>query len=209
MTSNKILNTLDIYEDNSDIDDNIDIDIVNNDENDDSLTDTPENIRQINGSKHSLNNKWIMWYHHSRNNWKIDGYKKIFIINTIKDFWDLHNNIEKIGGINNMHFFLMRENVEPIWEHPGNKTGGCWSFKIPSEQAFDLWQKLGVYMIGETMSSLPLLINGISICLKNPATSVIKIWNNNSKYNSINLLPHNIIDEYGYNIIYKAHIPEY
>jgi len=200
---------LNIYDDNSDIDENIDISIIDEKKDNDELTDTPENIKQLNGSKYPLHSKWVLWYHHTRNNWKIDGYRKIFTMSTIKDFWDLHNNLDKIGGINNMHFFLMRDDIEPIWEHASNKTGGCWSFKIPSEYANELWLKLAMYMVGETMSSLPLLINGISICLKNPATSVIKIWNNNSKYNSINLLPHDIIEEYGYNIIYKAHIPEY
>ena len=44
---------------------------------------------------------------------------------------------------------------------------------------------------------------------KNPTTSVVKIWNNNYKENSIKNLPNDILNEYGYNIIYKAHIPEY
>ena len=73
---------------------------------------------------------WHLWYHHELDNWKISGYRKIFTINTISDFWDLHNNIEYIGGINNQNFFLMRDGVEPIWEDPKNRNGGCWSIKL-------------------------------------------------------------------------------
>ena len=54
-----------------------------------------------------------------------------------------------------------------------------------------------------------LLVNGLSICAKNTSTSVLKIWINDNKKNSIQNLPTDILNEYGFNIIYKSHIPEY
>ena len=27
--------------------------------------------------------------------------------------------------------FVMRDNVDPLWEHEENIKGGCWSLKIP------------------------------------------------------------------------------
>ena len=53
------------------------------------------------------------------------------------------------------------------------------------------------------------IINGISICTKNYNTSVVKIWISDSNENNIENLPINLLNEYGFNIIYKSHIPEY
>jgi len=161
------------------------------------------------GSNCKLLNEWYIWYHHEKNNWKIDGYKKIYEINNIKDFWDFNNNINDLGGINSQHFFMMKKNVHPIWEDENNKSGGCWSIKIPVIKSFDLWLKLSMYIIGETLIDDEYLINGLSICAKNSNTAVIKIWNNDSSKHSLKLLPQEIINEYGFNIIYKSHIPEY
>ena len=66
-----------------------------------------------------------------------------------------------------------------------------------------------MYIVGETITTELGIVTGLSICAKNPITSVIKIWNNNNKKNSIELLPRDILNEYGFNIIYKSHIPEY
>ena len=104
---------------------------------------------------------------------------------------------------------MMRENVTPIWEDPKNKNGGCWSIKIPMEKSYELWIKLSMYLIGETITNDDFLVNGISICPKNTSTSVVKIWIDDNYKSSIQNLPTEILNEYGFNIIYKAHIPEY
>lgn len=195
-----------IVEMSYDSDSDTSVDISDDNEDDDEY-DVSEEAAD-NGSEYPLSSEWCLWYHHSRDNWKIDGYRKIYTIHNIKEYWDFHNNIDKIGGINSQHFFLMRDNIEPIWEHPKNKKGGCWSFKVSANKALDLWMKISMYMIGETLTAKPDLINGLSICLKNNQ-SVIKIWNSDSKENSIDLLPDDIKNEYGFNILYKANIPEY
>lgn len=61
------------------------------------------------GDKYQFNTNWEIWYHHSLNDWSVNGYKKIWNINNIKTFWEFHNNIDCIGGINNLHFFMMRK----------------------------------------------------------------------------------------------------
>ena len=179
--------------------------------------DTEENILENyldkdyedSGHDSKFNEEWDIWYHHIKNNWKIDGFNKIFKITSIKEFWDFNNNINLLGGINSHHFFMMRKNVTPIWEDPVNKDGGCWSIKIPTEKSLELWTKLSAYIVGENLVKESNLVNGISICAKNPITSVVKIWNSDTKKNSIKLLPVDILNEYGFNIIYKSHIPEY
>lgn len=161
------------------------------------------------GENYELDYSWEIWYHHIKNNWKVDGFNNIFTITNIKEFWDFNNNTNILGGINSHHFFMMRTGINPIWEDEQNKYGGCWSIKIPTEKSLELWTKLSTYIVGGHITSDKDIINGISICAKNPVTSVVKIWNNNNKLNSIELLPVDILNEYGFNIIYKSHIPEY
>ena len=156
-----------------------------------------------------LNSSWVLWYHHEKNNWKINGYRKIYKIDTIKDFWELYKNFDRIGGINNQHFFLMREGIEPIWEDEANKQGGCWSFKKMENESAEIWEDLTIRIVGETLLEDNSEINGLSICLKRQSNSVIKIWNKNSKNNCKSLIHKDILNKYGKEILYIAHIPEF
>ena len=177
----------------------------NSDFEESDIEDTEEEVECVN----KLESKWNIWYHHQKNNWKLDSYKNIFEIGSVKSFWDFNNNIDLVGGINSQHYFMMREGITPIWEDEKNKKGGCWSIKIPMEKSYELWIKLSMYIIGETITNSEKLVNGISICPKNASTSVVKIWINDNSNSSIQNLPTEILNEYGFNIIYKAHIPEY
>jgi len=158
--------------------------------------------------EHKLNNKWNLWYHHEKDNWNISGFKKIYSITTIKDFWKLYNNWDKIGGINNKHFFIIKDKINPIWEDKSNIKGGCWSYKISQYQSKELWEDLSIYLIAEELSKNTDDIVGLSICLKKNNYSVIKIWNKDSKKNSLSFLNEKILKKWGMNIIYIAHMPE-
>lgn len=155
-----------------------------------------------------LNNTWNIWYHHEKDNWKLSGYKQIYTIKTISDFWKFYNNWDTVGGISNKHFFLMKDNITPIWEDPDNINGGCWSYKIQEEDAPELWEDLSVYLIcNQLCPTINDELVGLSICLKKNNNIVIKIWNKNSKNNSLKLINENIIKKWGIDIIYIAHMP--
>jgi hypothetical protein len=162
-----------------------------------------------------LYTEWNLWYHHELNNWRVDGYRKIFHVKNIKEFWDLHNNIDCLGGISNQHFFLMRENVLPIWEDSANRNGGSWSIKLNDiSNVYNIWLKLAMLMVGENIIKdeklkQNKLVIGLSINLRNQNTCIIKIWNRDSSLCSIKLLNDDIIKEFGYNIIYKKNMIEY
>jgi len=159
--------------------------------------------------KTKLPREWALWYHHDKDNWKVSDFKKIYNIITPEDYYQLSNNWIKINdGINQKHFFMMQNGISPIWEDPQNKKGGCWSFKVPAIQAQDLWDDLSLYMVTENLSSIVNSITGLSICLKKNNYSVVKIWNKNSKDNSLSLLNENILKKWGMDIIYIAHIAE-
>ena len=153
-------------------------------------------------------NKWSLWYHHEKDNWKISGYKKIYDICNSTNFWKLQNNWDKIKGINYKHYFLMKNNIVPIWEDEQNINGGCWSFKVNEEQTLNLWIDLSVYLVCEQLLNNNDDIVGISTCLKKNNNSVIKIWNKNSKNSSLNNINKDIIKKWGTDIIYIAHMPE-
>jgi len=153
-------------------------------------------------------NNWTIWYHNSKDDWTINGYKKLYTIKNIEDYWKLYNNWDKLGTINNKHFFIMKNEITPIWEDKNNKNGGCWSYKVTENMAQQLWDDLSLYLVTEQLSSIENDIVGLSACLKKNNFSVIKIWNKESKNNSLNLLANEILKKYGHDIIYIAHMPD-
>jgi hypothetical protein len=159
-------------------------------------------------SNTKLNNKWTLWYHHEKDNWKLSGYKKIYDIITVGDFWRLYNNWQKIKGINSKHYFLMKNDITPLWEDNENINGGCWSFKVHEDQAEKLWTELSIYLVCQVIINNSDDSIGLSICLKKNNNSVIKIWNKDSKNNSLNIINKDIIKNWGTDIIYIAHMPD-
>jgi hypothetical protein len=157
----------------------------------------------------NLTNKWTIWYHHEKDNWTISGYKKIYEIKTVGEFWKFYNNWDLVGGVINKHFFIMSDGIIPIWEDPKNINGGCWSFKIQEEYADELWEDLSTFMVcNKLLPSIENEIVGLSICSKKNNNIVIKVWNKNSKINSLKLLNENILKKWGMDIIYIAHMPD-
>lgn len=154
-----------------------------------------------------FNDTWNIWYHHSKDNWTINGYRKIYTINNAFDFWQLYNNWESLGGVYSRHFFIMKNNVKPIWEDTMNLKGGCWSYKINDNMASDLWEELSVLMVtNELVNNTNIL--GLSIAIKKYNTCVIKIWNDDSNKNSIKHINKNILKKWGTDIIYIAHMTD-
>jgi len=154
----------------------------------------------------NLNSKWTLWYHHEKDNWKISGFKKIYEINNVGEFWKLHNNWDKLKGIQSKHFFLMRDNIYPIWEDPVNLNGGCWSYQIHEDQAEKIWNDLASYLVCEQIINNSDEAVGISACLRKNNNFVIKIWNTDTKNNSLSQINKNIIKKWGLDIIYIAHM---
>jgi hypothetical protein len=153
---------------------------------------------------HLLNTKWILWFHNPLdNNWNIDSYINIATITSIEDFWGIYNNIDsKI--IENGMLFLMRDKIEPLWEHTENINGGSWSFKIPKENIKSIWDEISINLCIENVSNNDKnIINGISISPKKKF-SILKIWNKNKNIDSIENL--NKLDILSYDeSLYKPH----
>ena len=150
---------------------------------------------------------WEVWYHHTKDIWTIEGYKNIFNINNGLDFWKLYNNWNCVGGVTAKHFFLMKNDIMPIWEDPRNTNGGCWSFKVADNMAADLWEDLSILLVTDELVEGCEVV-GLSISVKKNNTSVVKIWNTDSANHSIKHINKNILKKWKTDIIYIAHMPE-
>ena len=157
----------------------------------------------------NLKHNWCIWYHHEKDNWKLSGYKQIYKIDTISDFWKFYNNWDKVGGVTSKHFFIMKNNITPTYEDSENINGGCWSFIVQEDQADQLWEDLSVYLVCDKLCPTILDdITGLSIRLGKNNKTVVKIWNKNSNNNSLKLINENILKKWGMDIIYIVHIAD-
>ena len=66
---------------------------------------------------------------------------------------------------------------------------------------------LSLFLITNQISNLEDDILGLSICQKKNNYSVIKIWNKNSKNNSLTNINKDILKKWGIDIIYISHMP--
>jgi len=172
-----------------------------------------------------LDNKYSVWKHNIKNDWSINGYKCIYNFEDGVQFWQLFNNWNNLGTIFDKPLFIMKNNIQPIWEDENNKNGGCWSFKVFNNNAEELWEELATLfitnniLVNKTVSVSSDVrtfkmthssnkndeINGISITVKKNNYCVIKIWNKNNTQNSINNLNKIILAKWGTDIIYISH----
>jgi translation initiation factor 4E len=150
---------------------------------------------------------WNIWYHHIKDNWTIDGYKQIYKIDNGIAFWQFYNNIDSFGGITAKHFFLMKNDIQPIWEDEANIKGGCWSFKVVDSMVGELWEDLSVFIVTDELV-IDTTCLGLSVAVKKNNTCVVKIWNDDSNKNSIKHINKNILKKWGTEIIYIAHMAE-
>ena len=109
--------------------------------------------------------------------------------------------------VENGMFFLMREDIHPIWEDPKNRDGGCWSFKIYKKYIPNTWLDLSVHTVAESLTRKTTesnLITGVSISPKK-SFSIIKIWNNNSSKKENRIITDKISNLQLNECLYKAH----
>ena len=63
-----------------------------------------------------LNNEYTLWYHNPNDtNWTQDSYHQILSFTNLQEFWTLDYFITQ-EMIEEGMFFIMREEVLPIWE---------------------------------------------------------------------------------------------
>ena len=159
---------------------------------------------------HPLYDKWVLWAHLPHDtDWSLKSYKKIMTVTSIAEMVALYAVIpEKL--VKNCMLFLMREGINPTWEDPANKEGGCFSFKVSNKTVPTVWKRLSYVMVGETLSNnhrMSKVINGITISPKR-SFCIVKIWMRNCTIQN----PSKLTEIPGLSVqgcIFKRHKPEY
>ena len=135
-----------------------------------------------------LDDSYTLWLHNVfDNDWSINGYKKIYTFNTLEDAISLIENINS-ELVEKTMFFLMKNNIKPIWEDEKNYNGGCFSYKINNIYIYKVWKNLVYRLIGNTINednNIIKNITGLSISPKK-TYCIIKIWISNSDKKIIN-----------------------
>lgn len=110
---------------------------------------------------------WTLWSHNIyEKKWTIDTYNKIKIF--FKDNYSLHIK-------ENNTYFLMKEDILPIWEDESHKNGGIWSFKIKNKMDKSIWHKIVNNVISGNFFKHIENVNGISYHPKKNI-DIFKIW---------------------------------
>jgi hypothetical protein len=126
-----------------------------------------------------LNNTYNVWFHDANNtDFSINSFYNIAKFDNIKDYLiinqTLRNNYKML--LNGM-FFIMKDEIKPLWNDDSNRDGGCISWKIDKHDSLNYWENLLLLLI---TNNLPLEfnkygINGISINPKKNC-NIIKVW---------------------------------
>lgn len=133
---------------------------------------------------HELSDKWVLWAHLPHDtNWSVKSYTRIMGFNTAEDAVSLTEAVPEVV-IKNCMLFLMRHQINPVWEDPANKDGGCFSFKVPNKNVVRAWRTLSYAIAGGSIASDQALysdICGVTISPKR-AFCIIKIWMRGCKH---------------------------
>tara|TARA_B100001121_G_C18679971_1_gene618084 strand:+ start:661 stop:1191 length:531 start_codon:yes stop_codon:yes gene_type:complete len=136
-----------------------------------------------------LNDEWTLWAHLPHDtNWNLDSYKKISDINSVESALMLFENLPEVM-IKNCMLFLMRKGIQPIWEDPKNRNGGCFSYKINNKIVPNCWKSLSYILLGETLTNEKIsnIVTGITISPKKNFC-IIKIWLSNCDNNDPSII---------------------
>lgn len=159
---------------------------------------------------HVLNNAWTLWAHLPHDtDWSVNSYKKINTFETVEAAITL---CETLPGkmIKNCMLFLMRENIQPTWEDPKNRDGGCFSYKVNNKTVGATWKALSYIMVGETLSANSRLMNSITGITISPKKNfcIIKIWLSGCEFQDASLI-NNICGLTSHGCLFKKHLPAY
>ena len=98
-------------------------------------------------------------------------------------------------------FFLMKNDILPIYEDKNNINGGYWSIKISNENILKTWIDLSIELIRGNLDKKN-IISGITLSYKKKFY-IIKIWITNKKYNNLSYLNLNNININKEDILYN------
>ncbi|KAH7166147.1 translation initiation factor eIF 4e-like domain-containing protein [Dactylonectria macrodidyma] len=112
-------------------------------------------------------------------------------IESVQDFWRYNNNTPVDNIKMRESIYLFKAGFRPIWEDRRNILGGSWTFRVPKSIGPDVWNRVQLLAIGETLQSVlddedQLCGVGLSVRFN---SHLISIWHRDaSKQNSIDAI---------------------
>jgi hypothetical protein len=154
-----------------------------------------------------LKDKWTLWYHAQDNeNWDESSYKNIYEFSDLVSYFKFQNSFIYLPQFLNGYYFLMRNDIMPIWEDSKNREGGCYSIRVNKDLVDQFFWDFFTHILCDSFLQKDNdTINGISVVPKK-FNAIIKIWNNNSKVNSISLFHKHYRDYFINDISYRPHL---
>lgn len=131
---------------------------------------------------------WVMSYHlNSSTSYRPSDFIKILTVANLKEFWGLHNNLDKVHMLKDNNYYLFRQGITPTREDVKNRNGSIISIQFPDEIMIPAWTCLAGCVIGETFAQTKGSINGLAIkyirenkksrkAIYNGSFALIKIW---------------------------------
>lgn len=144
---------------------------------------------------HETTHKWTLWSHFPHDKkWTEASYTKIVVCSTIEEVIIINESLPD-GLLKNCMLFWMKNDIFPMWEHPLNRHGGVFKYRIPNKNIRDAWRNLSFATIGNTISENKHFahnnINGITISPKK-GFCIIKIWLATCDYRHASIISSNI-----------------
>ncbi len=147
-------------------------------------------------SYNCFTHSWKLWYHSPSNaDWSVNSYGKITDFNNVETCKTICQNHLNENLLTSCMFFIMKNDIKPVWEDDNNKDGGCFSFKLQNKIVHNSWNTLVYKTLGETLfkdCDIQNSVTGLSISPKK-YFCIIKIWMNSCDYTDVSLLDCNDI----------------
>ena len=157
-----------------------------------------------------LSDRWTLWAHLPHNtDWSIQSYIKIYTFTTVEETIAVTETLPSIL-VENCMLFIMRQGVNPIWEDPKNRDGGCFSYKVLNKNVAKAWSELTYRIVGGSISTGTPFINSVTGITISPKKNfcIIKIWMTNCSHQNPSVVaPIKGLQSQG--CLFKKHTPEY
>ena len=159
---------------------------------------------------HSLETSWTLWIHLPNVQWSLSSCLKVDTFTNVENCIALSESLSD-GIIKSCMMFIMRENIMPQWEHPRNRDGGYFSFKVLNKNVCQVWKDLTYVLIGNTLSTNNDFLRDISGITISPKKNfcIIKVWMTNCNHQNASVVTQEIRGLTSQGCIFKKHAPEY
>ena len=155
-----------------------------------------------------LNDVWSLYFHDPNDTrWTEESYIRLCDISSAEDIIHVYKAYKDMWP--NGAFYITREHIKPLWEDPGNRNGGCMSFKIMKYDINNVWFEIVSKILGEDFITekergrLWDKVTGISLSPKR-SYCICRIWISDKEYGQPQWYDMSIIPTYT-QILFKAH----